>query len=535
MDLQHIQEVIREYGVPTSTQEIVSIMREKRGVDVSSIINPPALNTTNGRLDVVVPAAENHTLLQDYYMTYRSERRMSRPRWYHYQGPGHPTSLMRSSSPIGIIGENIRNMQAVMSRRWRSFGIEGNFIPYHVVLDQNSRVDYDVTPPSTEQVERHIRVQVVNSSLKYGWNGNSYCFSTAAGENGIATSLINEEIDVVDMDLMRAHGWQLVYIPKYNSRGDLVSQHLIGAVLSEESDPLGTQAIVFGVARDPNVTSYFVGVMLAHLNSSRWNASDASEVEVATGPTEADLRLVSELRQVMAIGLQSSERIRILESAISQSRESAINHESGLANSLRAIEDSSRDLQALTADLPSRIVTQISAMYGVADAVSEMRPVDTASVETVDNQVKLKFKTYAYGMRRAGRFVKIPPLTYEVDLMKSRFDGAIQIASEGINHEVHPHLGGRNANGHHSVCWGNAGRRLAEAWARQDWSSLVRIILGWHTQYNSNSPLTTFSYVAEMQGYTPIGGWNTPEAMAGVESTEAAVVEEVAAPEVAAF
>jgi hypothetical protein len=165
-------------------------------------------------------------------------------------------------------------------------------------------------------------------------------------------------------------------------------------------------------------------------------------------------------------------------------------------------------------------VRAILNRFDAVESIAAMTPIESAEVDAEGN---FRIKTYPYRMRgnvidsactdhqRAGnilavdgcddcnrdgeRTVMINPLHITLDPNRGR----VRFSER----DRHPHLSSGDA------CWGAAGTAINDAVARQDYETLMHMILGWVTQYNPGSPYRRIEMFDTVRGEP---GWVLPDA-----------------------
>lgn len=516
MDLQRLENIIGEHGVPSTEDDIIRIVREARGVDVSAIVTPPRQGSVRRRESATITSFQDTTNLRGAYTEYRQRMRMSTP-GFSFAGD-YLASIYRTSSPRGNVVDYASSISIDIRRKIHQLGVES--VPMPIVLDQNTpnRIDYDPQPIG----ERHIRIQIPHHGAqcnydyriingdREGYYYNNVLLGASLGtERNYSWSVPVTEI----VNRLRLEGWDIHNLLRITQDGTFDIPFC--ATRPQNVDPEGTQLVVFGTSKRIGDRSSIAGMLAAALKilSARWNDSQP-EPEDRSGPTEDDIQLARDLMQVRTIAAATNQRISILQGNVMAYRTAADTATQQLATALRNLEDESRELEVLNSNIAGQIIERYRAMSTVADDIVQLRPVESAEVVEQGSTMILKVTTHKYGMRRAnGSALEIPKLLWEIDMMNDHFQhGTKMFRAEGTGRVVHPHAtgSGERPNGF-SICWGNAARTLAEAWARRDWTSFVRVILGWQTQYNGSSPYNSWSTLREYLPVAPRRGWITPE------------------------
>ncbi len=509
MDLNNLESIMREHGVPASSEDIIRIVQECRGVDVSSIFEPVLANRNNQTHSALTVdnslSPHEESVLESAYTDYRSNRNWSTARFGLYN---NILSVFRTSSPQGpIAGRNATRFIAEGVNSYaRTQGIQsvnGTMpIPVPIVLDQNTRVDWE--PSQIGEVD-HIRIQLLFTAASAGSREDISLPKT--GLSGIAFP------PAFSRDQIISNGWEPI----------VIDGHVIGALLPESIDPTGRHAIVLGFEKLSswfNQTGYLVSEVLAHL-SDRWSRTEQDSEDAESGPSEDDLELVNQLRLAQSFALSLNSRMSTLESTIAGRRNDITNYTTLLANAMRNLDNESVELQSLKIGMVDQVIERSQGMSGIAETIESMRPVESAILDSSNGGLTLNVKTNFFGMQGESIFgvMLIPRITYKINLMATSFDRGISIYCDDAdyygNRHIHPHLGRGYSEAEYSVCWGNAGREpLPDAWARRDWVSLVRLILSFQTQYNHRSPLTRYDIVDRNLSEAPRTGWITEEELA---------------------
>lgn len=207
------------------------------------------------------------------------------------------------------------------------------------------------------------------------------------------------------------------------------------------------------------------------------------------------------LLQVAAATRSLDENVSNLTERLRRREQELLDMHSTVASITRGVTDDQRQLSHLTEGLRGMALDAVNMTSDLPEMLNNIRQIETAEVRTVRNNLVVSFTTYPFGMRYDNRTLRIPRMTFNLNLLSMSFEQGITV-EQGEPHDqyatrvCHPHVhpdGGR-------ICWGNAGIPLADAWGRRDWHSLVRIMLGWVTQYNQHSPYQRWS---ELRTYVP--------------------------------
>lgn len=521
MDFERLNTLVSEHGVPSTNERIIEIMREARGIDVTRIVNPMLSTNTHTEL----ARFEDHQLLERSYREYRASRRFSAPVWQctilgiHFVG--------RNSSPKGPFASNVGYPSRQIRSNLHRDGVTQT--PCPIVIDSNNRVDLSPTMIGSQD---HIRIQHVIQSRSMDWS-RSLIDGTNFRYPLMRVARTWDNNDNLERELI-ANGWEVLY----------VEGHPIGAVLPESVDPIGRHGITFNQPmNDYNMPINAIRLVLAKLKD-RWGV----ETDASDEPTEQDINDVRMLQLAMSINNQVNERSRELRELIDDNRTRINDYSAGIATCMRTIQNNAAELEALSASSDERVINQINAMTGLADRVRGIRAVEDAEIEVDGTSVILKFTTHRFGMGWNGQGpVEIPKLEYRVDLNAQSYSRGIKISlaedprlrsTDGMRYGyAHPHLSGYYASYEKNpltVCWGEAGREpIPDAWARRDWMTLTRLMLGWHTQYNNESPYVHFeALVADLKA-APRTGWLVEEDLA--EQSGDTQVEEGSASREASF
>ena len=524
MDLNNIEALINEHGIPSSDDDIIRIARETRGVDVTEIVRPVQTATRRAGANQSTirmphyPTNWNANRIGDAYASYRSARNWSAAEWDHRGGI---ISIFRSSSPIGPIARRAHNANVYVGQNvngWaRRAGIADDdgmlAFPCPIVVDQNTRVDWE---PTLIGEQDHVRIQAVMPTAISGP-------STLQRMQSMIYSLpiYDPAHTVAELEV---NGW----IPVYS---DHEHPKLIGAILPEAVDPNGRQAMLLGFNR-LNSHYYNTTRQLCELISriaSRWTATttEVDPTPVQRDPSEEDREFVRQMQMVRSFATTMSQRLITLQQSLVNRRSAIDAARTQLANGMRAMDEEAQEIELLNTNMAGRVAERIRSMAGLADQVGPLRQVEEAELDSSGSNLVLKMRTNFFGMKPNDRpAILIPRITYEIDLMATSFDRGVKIKcgdlEYGGNGRIHPHLSGVIGN-EYSVCWGNAGREpLPEAWARRDWMSFVRLILSFHTQYNRHSPLTSYNSVRDNLRRAPRSGWITLEELTELDELNAA-------------
>lgn len=502
MNLELIESIISEHGVPSSLDDVVRIVNERHGVDVRAIIQP-APTTQRNMNRYSIPAFAYSANIDRAYREYRSSRRHAACQSYL---SANILSVYKANSPHGCVYDRQNSLRTYLNdfvNRTHAPGFVSEF-PAPLVLDQSTRMDLD---PQQIGDEDHIRIQLPLNDLQAPpWrDGNTVELS-----NGIVYSAA---VGNIDTTALVAEGWELVHGIDINTRSNVV----IGAVLPESVDPRGRHAIVLRTNNRSSNTHVNMPPIVEVISvlSARWNVAEETPVEEDTSSIDV---AAAEGRELMSIiNIASSVSVRVTQMAVDleTTRARIPQLENNLARDLRSIDELAQELEILRNNMRTRVIEMARGMFTVVDLVREIRPVASAELDTSNSNVILRFVTHPFAMRYRGNGVVIPRIEYQINMMADSYSRGIDIFSTTDHRYIHPHMGTNPTNGGRrsmEKCWGAAGRRpLPEAWARRDWMSLVRLILAFHTQYNNASPLCSFSVLREHLDATTESGWLVPE------------------------
>lgn len=502
MDIELIESLVEEHGMIATDQQIIDIMRSKFDVDASPVINPPAFDESlelwQTRL-IYVPFTD----VEQAYREYRAARRMSAPvvsfNDYCY-------SIARTSSPSGAVQSYVTSFYRTLRRVLRGFPN----CPHMIMLDQNTRLDYDPSPILS------------NPSLRIQLHINDSCNIVAVSETDSLPRLrkncyrIRGDYDTSELE---ANGWDIIRTT--DGKG-------IGACLPVEVDPEGNELIVFRVATRSSNASYsaeYVAECIAEI-SSRWS----SDPETENAITNEHREIIENLRAVANFGSTANRRVTTLENSVELNRTAINQHASSIATLTRDIHEDSAALESLRRDLPGTVLEEIRSMFCVHERVAGMRPIQSAEIIQGSNGPILSATTYRFGMSWDGTTLRLPAINYQIDMMANSYSRGIKVRAgedvTGYGH-IHPHASGdehmARSGTEYQVCWGDVGRRpLPEAWGRRDWTTLMRLLIGWNTQFDGRSPLTSWYYMAESMPLTSVQGWHIPGETPGIAEEEPA-------------
>lgn len=236
---------------------------------------------------------------------------------------------------------------------------------------------------------------------------------------------------------------------------------------------------------------------------------DEPEQTTANMPRETGLSyrsierlLTTELRRANARTINLRDSIASAESSIERVLSDLRAHRDRIAE----YESELSRLATVDIDIDDAYVA-IEQRYQLSDALLNNRAIQ--SIEWEGEHV-LRFTTHSFGMRsdQLDRPVLILPLTFRIDTDVQRFGNAIR-----LRNGRHPHANGEGG----TCCWGEAAPPLSDAWSRQDWHSVVLLILSWCGQYNRASPYITIQRMQRSNGYADRYGWGATLASTAVE------------------
>lgn len=491
MNIESIKRVIEEYGVLSSNDDIVRVMRERHSVDVSHIVNPVELRA--GRYnDITCVAADDITALENAYQQYRSTRNMSALRYmFRHENMFVFGRASAPSSPLGDSSWNLSNAFRMAFRDRVRDANANNRIHLPVIIDQNTRViwDSDDRVGDIDHIRIQFRIQTntgrVLSSHRSVDDDHMFAYNPHSAEYP---------------DDARTNGWQPIR----------VHGRVIGFNLPANVDPMGKHLIVWNTYKSSYDSSYnaYMLALCMRAMSDRWFSDSDNSVAVPD-------HIVRKTREMMAVAQfarAGNSRIDYLNSAINTARNVVRETENALAARLREINEYGEELNALSVNSEQRIMTQLEGMLTAADQIREIRPVSHAEVDTSDGKAILKFITHPFGMSNGGSTIlRIEPLIFEIDMLADSYARGIVVRGSVSGYPgSHPHGGTPDINNNNrmSPCWGDAGRRpLPEAWADRNWLTLARLLCSWVTQYNGSSPLVHWSYLLERLQRADRTGW----------------------------
>lgn len=509
MDIQRMEQVINEHGVPMTRDDVIRIVRDARGVDVTSIVTPPRPTGRSRRLGFPLPTPDTNMRMQQAYTEYRAARRMSAARFNGEMSA--VASIYRNSSPMGQICRSAsgssNNIVYILQRSEQLPLSQSNEykLPAPLIFDQNTRLDLE--PELIGDID-HIRVQcfIPTNPTRTARNWSAAISLPRSHQNiSPVTGYMPDTAPLI------AAGWSIVTVP-YGGQ-----ELPIGAYLPEAIDPTGRHLILLYLPSDGDystTTAVFCECM--DYIKDRWTAAP---VTAAGAPTEADRELATDLLTVLTFSESTNARVGQLGASIAEAREEARTFENTLAARLRQIDDECQELELLSNNMGARVIESARSMFTIHERVKEMNPVLDARILTEGNKIILEFETHQFGLTGSSSDIRlIPSIQYRVDMMADSYNRGIEIRKThhtGGNWEenvLHPHANGGNRGNEYSTCWGEAGRRpLPDAWGRRDWITLVRILLAWHTRYNRHSPLTSWRTIRECLPRAPRSGWFLPE------------------------
>lgn len=132
------------------------------------------------------------------------------------------------------------------------------------------------------------------------------------------------------------------------------------------------------------------------------------------------------------------------------------------------------------------IVEDLRSTGTLLPSIRRMRSVKNVTQQGTKIIVELNEYVMKCG-HRDNTFVVLPKAKFVIDT-SSEIVGSgstgIKLRKQEVARggPIHPHA--RRGQ----ICWGNASVPIAEAWSRRDWETVIRLAIGWYTQYNRNDP-----------------------------------------------
>lgn len=317
---------------------------------------------------------------------------------------------------------------------------------------------------------------------------------------GIVTDMVNE-------------GWELITRTFKYSVGDVTYEDrelVIGAVAPEN---IGRHAVLLMNMKPYNWASVLVIEMMIELYSR------LPEV-VIEEPTDDSLSVITVVEQARAA-------VAGIRQAITSTRENVTSRKAELdrllttvSTTTRVLADEERALYQMELGVERLALETVRDLSLLPELASTMRQVKSSELTTNNDQMLLEIQTHPFGMRvPAGNYrdddnylvtetndttLYIPSITIKLNFAKTNWSEAISFSS-GDNYRWHPHVSGTS-----HPCWGQAATPLAESWARRDWESFIRILLGWFTQYDPRDIFTRVHSIIDRRGNAPRTGWLLP-------------------------
>lgn len=177
----------------------------------------------------------------------------------------------------------------------------------------------------------------------------------------------------------------------------------------------------------------------------------------------------------------------------------------------RAIVTDETEISVLRHSSTLAAIDTVRSTGRMGEEIAQMRPVASTNMTAARDGLVIEVITNPYWMRARSwchdcasttcahtdeLMLKIPPLDIKLNTACSYFEDGIEITGADSGTWVHPHLE-PTGGGHSRACWGAASVPLADAWGRRDWTSVLRVVFGWITQYNHRSPYINMHELAD--------------------------------------
>lgn len=500
-------------GIPNTRSEVAETVRFVTGQDVTRYLSGD------------IAMFEDIDAIRDAYSEHRSSHRIAAFRdqvatVQNYLFLGRSTQQQPS-----LMWPEIWDSLARIDQMYRNGSIEPlKNMPW--VISEEGR--FDRAPMNNDTPEQHATLHVLslegmNEVIGYG---NSFIKSMTNGllpegerVRNVSTAYFNaeryEEVIADSLADLIAQGWEIItreFSYSHQSVSNFQTKELpIAAIAPEE---IGRHAVLL-----MNMTPYlWSSTMCAEVMLELYSRLPEVTVEE---PTDDSLSVITIIEQTRAAVSTIRQNITQTRSSV-DSREREIDGLlTSLQNQTRLLTDERRQLQQMELGVERLALETVQDLSLLPTLCDTMRQLQSSELDTSNNEMVLKLVTHAFGMRvPPGRYRRqdhtpveeteetslyIPPITITINFNKRSFSEAIRFDS-GDGQRWHPHVSVTT-----NVCWGSAATPLAEAWARRDWESLIRIVLGWFTQYDRTDAYTRIHTIIEYRGRAPRTGWLLPD------------------------
>lgn len=529
--------------IPTTPQEVVSIMREERGIDVETIAIPRQnassltrfedpqmegarqrdhLQTQLDASDVHVQNRNREMYVGAYHNTY------GHPRWWSsfslrdlLNGIENAVNNLYSDlgptipSPAACTREHIAPF---VIREYHSL-----ILPPTFADDTEARVSVDVIAPDPDssraiQGTTAPRITALGHS-RYGRDLGYHAYmlprtNDAHGELSMRLNVEQYNQYVAPyIEQLTQQGYEIVSreVQMHSAPRDRVEIPM-WAVPGEGSPLRGKHAVLLFNFGSEAVIAYIMEDVFFSI------AQQIPEPEIEEPEISDDDRMLTLLLlQVSGAAVTLNENVSSLQSSVERNERELQDLHSSIASYTRRITDDQRQLTLIQTGLRDVAMTSVRDMHALPELVASMRPVERCEVVAEPGNVAVSLVTHPFGMHYDGTGYLIPQHRININTLTASFDNGVRITPVTGDRCRHPHV---TTDGR--ICWGQAGIPLADAWGRRDWESLIRIILGWYTRYNPNSPyqrLETDLY--DVLTHTEERGWITSNTAVSEETVEA--------------
>lgn len=516
--IKRVHDHLISAGIPVNTDEIIATVLDMTGQDVSQVVNPTQARQTFSSASVV----------RNLYRDYRASHNIGAfTQQYAYEN-GFMFLGRRTTPNPSIQWDQWYDTMAQMNRHLsrsaaaRELYRRENSMP--LVISEYNRVDW--TPEHIGEQD-HFHIQVIHTDGMLGlfqYTGDDRHIAESIGDmqRPIEYSTYFDPVAYTELiapavTQLEERGWTLVKRTMRmarNAQNERLSHEIvIGALPPAEDEGLARQSILL-----LNVNNYTWAASL--FIEMLWEMGRRIPEPSSTEVSEDTLQVLMLVRQASAALNSVDANVRELRDSVTRRRADMESYRNTLASTMRAYRDENEQLRVLSRTTSRIALDSVMNSISLPEMVGNLRQVSDASIEVENERMFLKFTTHPFGMRlRQGGYyndddewveseefhlLELPPMTFKINLTADNFDGAVKVSADGL---CHPHV----QAGNFRICWGGAATPLAEAWARRDWESFIRVILAWCTQHEEGEEYITPSELKDVLPEASRSGWLIPE------------------------